>query len=51
MSTLGLILVIILIVALLGGWQTGGFGYGNGPIGILGVILIVVIVLLLMGRL
>ena len=60
MSTIGLILVIILIVILLGGvgphfysgapWQPG-YGFGNGGIGVVGVILIIVIILLLTGRL
>ena len=53
--SLGLILVIILVIALLGGFSgvVGGYGYGfgHGGIGVLGVVLIVVVVLLLMGRL
>jgi hypothetical protein len=60
MSTLGLVLLIILIVILLGGvgphfyqgapWPAG-YGWGNGGIGLIGILLIVVIVLLLTGRL
>jgi hypothetical protein len=60
MSTLGIVLVVILILVLLGGvgphfytsapWQPG-YGFGNGGVGIIGVILIVVILLVLMGRL
>ena len=53
--SLGLILVIILIIFLLGGFsgRFGGYGYGfgHGGVGIIGIILIVVVVLLLMGRL
>ena len=52
--SLGLILLIILVVALLGGFSgVGGgygYGYGHGSVGILGVLLIVVIVLLVLGR-
>jgi Protein of unknown function (DUF3309) len=53
--SLGLILVIILIIFLLGGFsgRFGGYGYGfgHGGVGVIGIILIVVVVLLLMGRL
>jgi Protein of unknown function (DUF3309) len=52
--SLGLILVIILIIFLLGGFsgRFGGYGYGYGHrgIGIIGVVVIVLVVLLLMGR-
>ena len=52
--SLGLILVIILIIFLLGGFSGRfggyGYGYGHGGIGIIGIILIVLVVLLLMGR-
>lgn len=48
MSTLGLILIIILIVALVGGIP---LGIGRNGIGLVGVLLIIVIVLLLTGRL
>jgi Na+/melibiose symporter-like transporter len=55
MSPLGLTLVVILIIALLGGFSGRfrgyGYGYGHGGIGILGIILIIVVVLLLSGRL
>ena len=59
MSTLGIVLVVILILVLLGGvgptFYSGapwgyGYGYGNGGIGIVGVILIVVLILVLSGR-
>ena len=58
MSTLGVILVGILVVILLGGlgapyvnpgWQRG-YGAGNAGIGVIGVILIVVLILVLSGR-
>ena len=52
--SLGLILVIILVIALLGGFSGRfggyGYGYGHGGVGVLGVVLIVVVVLLLTGR-
>jgi hypothetical protein len=52
--SLGTILVIILIIALLGGFsgRIGGYGYGfgHGGVGVIGVLLIVVLVLLLTGR-
>ena len=48
-------LVIILVIALLGGFSGRfggyGYGYGHGGVGILGIVLIVLIVLLLTGRL
>jgi len=53
--SLGLILVIVLIVFLLGGFsgRFGGYGYGfgHGGIGVLGTVLIIVVVLMLLGRL
>jgi Protein of unknown function (DUF3309) len=53
--SLGLILVVILVIFLLGGFsgRFGGYGYGfgHGGIGIVGVILIIVVVLMLLGRL
>ena len=52
--SLGLMLAIILIVFLLGGFSGRfggyGYGYGHGGIGVLGIILIVLVVLLLLGR-
>ena len=52
MSTLGIVLLIILILLLIGAVPSWGYsrGWGYGPSGIIGVILIVVIILLLMGR-
>ena len=53
--SLGLILIILVIIYLLGGFsgRFGGYGYGMGHsgIGIGGVILVVLIVLLLLGKL
>jgi hypothetical protein len=50
----GTILVIILIIFLLGGFngRFGGYGYGfgHGGVGVMGIILIVIVVLVLMGR-
>ena len=52
MSTLGIILLVILILLLVGAMPSWGYsrGLGYGPSGILGVILVIVIILLLMGR-
>jgi len=52
MSTLGIVLLIILILLLIGAVPSWGYsrGWGYGPSGIIGVILIIVIILLLMGR-
>jgi Protein of unknown function (DUF3309) len=53
--SLGLILIIILVIFLLGGFSGRfggyGYGYGHGGIGIVGIILVILVVLLLMGRL
>jgi hypothetical protein len=53
--SLGFILLIILVIALLGGFSGRfggyGYGYGHGGVGIIGIILIIIIVLLLTGRL
>jgi hypothetical protein len=52
--SLGLILVIILIIFLLGGFSGRfggyGYGYGHGGVGIIGTILIIVVILMLLGR-
>jgi hypothetical protein len=51
--SLGMILLIILILALLGAipaWSHSR-SWGYGPSGVLGLILLVVIILLVMGRL
>jgi hypothetical protein len=53
--SLGLILVIILVIFLLGGFSGRfrgyGYGYGHGGIGTIGIILIIIVVLMLVGRL
>ena len=53
--SLGLLLAIVLLIALFGGFsgRVGGYGYGygNNGVGLIGVVLIVVVVLLLTGRL
>jgi hypothetical protein len=54
LMSLGTILLIILIIALLGGFSgvVGGYGYGfgHGGVGLLGTLLIIVVVLMLLGR-
>jgi len=53
--SLGYILLIVLVIALFGGFSGRfggyGYGYGHGGVGVLGVIVIVVLVLLVTGRL
>ena len=50
----GLILIILLVVFMAGGFSGRfggyGYGYGNRGIGALGIVLIVVLVLMLVGR-
>jgi hypothetical protein len=50
--SLGTILIIILILALIGALPSWGYsrGWGYYPSGGLGVILVIIIVLVLMGR-
>jgi hypothetical protein len=52
--SLGLILVILLVIFLFGGFSGRfggyGYGYGHGGIGVIGVILIIIVVLMLLGR-
>lgn len=51
---LPLLILVILILVLIGAfptWPHGGFGYGWGPSGILGVVVLVLFVLILAGRL
>ena len=52
MSTLGIVLLVILILLLVGARPNWGHSssWGYYPSGILGVILIVLLILLLMGR-
>lgn len=46
------ILIVLLVLALLGGLPAFGFhGHGYGPSGIVGLLLILLVVLLLTGRL
>ena len=51
---LSTILIVVLVIALLGGFsgRLGGYGYGfgHGGVGALGVVLIIVVVLVLTGR-
>ncbi|MCZ8148532.1 MAG: DUF3309 family protein [Roseomonas sp.] len=53
--SLGTILLIILVIALLGGFSgvVGGYGYGFGHAGVsvLGTVLIIILILVLLGRL
>jgi hypothetical protein len=52
--SLGLILVILLVIFLFGGFSGRfggyGYGYGHGGVGIIGTILIIVVILMLLGR-
>ena len=48
---MGLVLLVVLILLLVGGWPSLGFHqYGYYPSGVISIILIVVVVLFLMGR-
>jgi hypothetical protein len=51
MSTIGMIILVVLLLALLGALPTWGHSrsWGYGPSGILGLLLVILIVLLLMG--
>jgi hypothetical protein len=53
--SLGTILLIILVIALLGGFSgvVGGYGYGfgHGGVSVVGAVLIIVLILVLLGRL
>lgn len=52
--SLGLLLVVLLLIALIGGFGSRiggyGYGYGYGGIGVISAILIVVLILVLTGR-
>lgn len=51
---MALILIVLLVIFLLGGFSGRfggyGYGYGHGGVGVIGVILIVVVVMALTGR-
>ena len=52
MSTLGLILLIVLILLLVGAlpvWPHAS-GWGPGPVGGVGLLLLIVVILLLLGK-
>lgn len=51
--SLGTILIILLILALIGALPTWGYSnsWGYGPGGVIGLLLIIVIILALLGRL
>jgi len=53
--SLGTILLIILVIALLGGFTGlgGGYGYGYGhrSMGVLGTVVVILLVLVVLGRL
>jgi hypothetical protein len=51
MSTLGVVLLVILILLLIGAFPTWGHSrsWGYGPSGLIGLVLIVVIILALTG--
>lgn len=53
MSTLGIILLVLLLLVVFGGLPQLGVwkhGYGYGPSGIGGLLLIILVVLLLLGK-
>lgn len=52
MSTLGIILLVVLVILAFGGLPRWGYHrYGYGPSGLIGTILVIVLILALMGRL
>jgi hypothetical protein len=52
MSTLGIVVLILLVFMAVGGLPRWGYHqYGYTPSGLLGVILVIVLILALMGRL
>lgn len=50
--TLGTILIILLILALVGALPTWGYsrGWGYTPTGVIGLLLLILVILALMGR-
>jgi hypothetical protein len=52
MSSLGLILIVVLLLMAFGGLPNWGYHkYGYGPSGLLGTILVIILILALLGRL
>ena len=52
MSTLGIVVLILLVLFAFGGLPRWGYhNYGYGPSGLLGVILVIVLILAVLGRL
>jgi hypothetical protein len=51
---IGIVLLVILVIFLLGGFSGRfggyGYGYGHGGMGGIGLILIIILVLVLLGR-
>jgi hypothetical protein len=55
MSTLGIVLIVILVIALFGGFRGGlgrgyGYGYGHGGMGLIGLLLVIILILMLLNR-
>jgi len=52
MNTIGLIILIVVLLALVGALPTWGHSrsWGYAPSGVLGLVLIILVILLLMGR-
>lgn len=53
MSTVGLVLIILVVLILVGAFPTWQYsaGWGYGPSGLIGIVLLVLLVLYLTGRL
>ena len=52
LSTLGIVLLVLLIVLLIGAYPGLGLhGLGHGPFGLVGLLLLVLVILLVMGKL
>ena len=52
MSTLGLILLIVIVLLLVGAAPRWSYSrdWGYGPSGVLGIVLVIILILVLMGR-
>jgi hypothetical protein len=50
--TIGTLLLVVLIIALVGAMPTWGYsrGWGYAPSGAIGMILLIIVILLLLGR-